>query len=184
MCVRVQKPLLRCIPEHHLPQKPAAVNSISLISSIAMAVGLAASLPQILRMLRTRSSGGQSVLGWGMGLITNLSMAYVNLFGFGAKALMISNLVSGLLCVTAMLLIVRFASIGVGDEAQAYDDLEQTTEIKLRAVPQPVHHDTFVNLPTTELVALSEAVLAARDTRERRSAERTQLGTDLVAQVA
>lgn len=140
------------------------MNSISLLSSIAMAVGLAAALPQIIRMHRTRSSGGQSVMGWGMGLITNLSMAYVNLFGFGAAALMASNLVSAVLCVAAMALIVRF-----GADA---DDLAATDVVQLRPVAPsvPVHHGALVEMPTQEFVALRDAVHAVSETRDRRTA--------------
>jgi len=151
------------------------VNPISLLSSIAMAVGLAASLPQILRMVKTRSSGGQSVLGWGMGLITNLSMAYVNLFGFGAAELMVSNLISGGLCVVAMLLIVRF-----NGEPIVADDLAQTTLIELRPAlhiagaqapaGRPVAPNrVLADMPTTEFVALRDAVHAADAHRAERA---------------
>jgi hypothetical protein len=168
------------------PQSPSAVNSISVISTIAMAVGLAASLPQIVRMLATRSSAGQSVLGWGMGLVTNLSMAYVNLFGFGAKALMISNVFSALLCVTAMLLIVRFGAgtaargITESDRVQpaAAPAIERDPAIEafaaqLRALPPLASESALVDLPTTEFVAISEAVLAAKGRRDREGARRT-----------
>jgi hypothetical protein len=148
------------------------VNSISLISSIAMALGLAASLPQILRMTSTRSAGGQSVVGWAMGFVTNLSMGYVNFFGFHATALTISNLVSGSLCVAAVLLITRF------NAAAPTDDLSQTTEIPLPRGPQPLHahrpeahHGHLLGMPTVEFVALREAVLAAEGTRRQRSDE-------------
>lgn len=162
-------------PDEHLPEAktPAAVNSISLISSIAMAVGLAASLPQILRMASTRSAGGQSVVGWAMGFLTNLSMGYVNFFGFHATALTISNLISGSLCVAAVLLIVRFNAEPVSD------DLEQTTEIPLQRGPWPLHdhrpeahHGHLLGMPTVEFAALREAVLSVEGTRQQRSVER------------
>lgn len=158
------------------------MNTISFLSSIAMAVGLAAALPQILTMLRTRSSGGQSVVGWGMGLVTNLSMAYVNLFGFGAAALMASNLLSAALCVAAMLLIVRFGARRSDDQTDA--DGAATAEFPaLRTVPasMPVRagrapdHGTLADLPTTEFIAISEAVAAATDTRAQRYRERDVL---------
>lgn len=128
-----------------------------------MAVGLAASLPQILRMLKTRSSGGQSVLGWGMGLITNLSMAYVNLFGFGAAALMASNLLSAALCVAAMLLIVRFNGASAGAPVIHAPALE---------VIRTPH---LADLPTTEFVALREAFDLASQQRAERSAQQPEL---------
>jgi hypothetical protein len=149
------------------------VNAISLLSTLAMAMGLAAALPQILRMFMTRSSGGQSVLGWGMGLMTNLSMAYVNLFGFGAKTLMLSNVVSAVLCIAAMLLIVRFGS---PEDAPVFDeDLAVTEPVQLRAVPPvaaaPIaSHGVLVDMPTTEFAALRDAVLSVGEVRQRREA--------------
>lgn len=149
------------------------MNLISLLSTIAMTVGLAASLPQIARMTRTRSAGGQSLVGWGMGLVTNLSMAYVNLVGFGAVELMGSNLLNGALCLTAMALIVRF------NAPEADDDLAEATVIPMRptVVPAPeMHaHAHFADMPTTEFVALREAVAAASDHRAQRYRERDLL---------
>lgn len=149
------------------------MNLISLLSTIAMTVGLAASLPQIGRMLRTRSAGGQSLVGWGMGLVTNLSMAYVNLVGFGAVALMGSNLVNGALCLTAMALIVRFNA----PEAAVRDELASATVIPMRptVVPSSPDHAHFADMPTTEFVALREAVAAASDHRAQRYRERDLL---------
>lgn len=137
-----------------------------------MAVGLAASLPQILRMIRTRSSGGQSVLGWGMGLITNLSMAYVNLFGFGAAALMASNLLSAALCVAAMLLILRFNGAR-GDDLAGAEVIELRPAAGLDA--PPAHHGHLANMPTTEFVALREAVHAVSEQREQRAVGEREL---------
>lgn len=149
------------------------MNLISLLSTVAMTVGLAASLPQIARMARTRSAGGQSLVGWGMGLVTNLSMAYVNLFGFGAVALMGSNLMNGALCLTAMALIVRF------NAPELRDDLAEATVIPMRPtlVPEPLapDHAQFADMPTTEFVALRDAVAAASDHRAQRYRERDLL---------
>ncbi len=153
----------RRLPPHD-PLKPAAVNLISLISTIAMAVGLAASLPQIARMATTRSSGGQSVLGWGMGLVTNLSMAYVNLFGFKAVALMASNLVNAGLCVAAMALITRFNSAPADDLADA-----ELIPLRPTLMTPAADHAVLADMPTTEFAALREAVDAAGAHRERRA---------------
>ncbi len=153
------------------------MNLISLVSTIAMAVGLAASLPQIARMLRTRSSGGQSVLGWGMGLATNLSMAYVNLIGFGAVALMASNLVNAVLCVAAIALITRFNAAPADHPGQTdlvelpplpyvYATIDPLAHVSARAAD----HAVLADMPTTEFVALREAVDAASSHRERRAA--------------
>lgn len=146
------------------------MNLISLLSTIAMTVGLAASLPQIARMYRTRSAGGQSIVGWGMGLVTNLSMAYVNLVGFGAAALMASNLLNAGLCITAMTLISRYA---VAPAATPVDDLDRAEVIQLREVPAPVaDHGVLADMPTTEFVALRDAIAAAGHHRAARAQER------------
>lgn len=143
------------------------MNSISFASTIAMAVGLGAAFPQILRMLASRSANGQSPLGWAMGLIANTSMAYVNIAGFHAHLLAASNLLSATFCVTAMLLITRFAGSSdaeidsvVGEVAAApEDDLAFAPVVArsdLRVVP-PVH-EVLADLPTTEFVALRAAI--------------------------
>lgn len=165
-------------PFPHSKTKPAAVNSISLISSIAMALGLAASLPQILRMLSARSAGGQSIVGWTMGGVTNVSMAYVNFFGFGAKALTASNLVSATLCAGAVLLIMRFrepAPAAVGACEDRFDEPALTIEIPVgfRAAERfEPHHGMIAGLPTGEFDALRDAVLTAEVTRRERSVHR------------
>lgn len=150
------------------------MNLISLLSTIAMTVGLAAALPQITRMMRTRSAGGQSVVGWGMGLVTNLSMAYVNLVGFGAAALMASNLLNAAMCVAAMGLIVRFNG---GSTDVVTGDLAATSVVPLRPaiLPAEPDHGHFADMPTQEFVALSEAVAAASDHRAQRYRERDLL---------
>lgn len=142
------------------------MNSVSFASTIAMAVGLGAAFPQILRMLMSRSANGQSPLGWGMGLIANASMAYVNVAGFHAHLLAASNMLSAMFCVAAMLLISRFA--GAADDAStdelaatpaSHDDLALAPVVaraELRVVP-PVH-EVLADLPTTEFVALRTAI--------------------------
>jgi hypothetical protein len=151
------------------------MNSISLVSTIAMAVGLAAALPQILQMIKTRTSSGQSVLGWGMGLVTNASMAYVNFVGFHSTPLAASNLLSASLCVAAIGLIVQFRG-----PVHVYDEFPTAEIIPLRRVTHE-HHDALVDLPTRELVALTDTVLAARDVRQQRTDRRAQ---ELAAQAA
>jgi hypothetical protein len=151
-----------------------------------MALGLAAALPQIMRMFTTRSSGGQSLLGWGMGLLTNLSMAYVNLFGFGAKALMLSNVFSAALCVAAMALIVRF---GTAEDDVLVAELAELQTIAPVPVPAAraagaASHGALVEMPTTEFVALREAVLSVGECRERRAAGHACSDHHLVAQAA
>lgn len=146
------------------PKKSAAVNSISIASTLAMALGLAAALPQLTQMLKERSSDGQSMLGWAMGLATNVSMAYVNLAGFGAKALMASNLLSATLCAIAMLLIVRF-----GDHAAEVVSGHARAP-RAAASARPIgteHRGTLIAMPTTEFAALRQVVLEVEEARER-----------------
>jgi hypothetical protein len=161
------------------------VNSISLASSIAMAVGLAAALPQIIRMLAARSALGQSIVGWGMGLVANGAMAYVNLAGFHAQFLAASNALSGALCIAAMGLIARFqgeaadAAEDRSAEARAARDARiagiQPAPVRRPTYVAPSHH-TLADMPTMELVALrtaleqADAVRASRREREYQAA--------------
>lgn len=159
------------------------MNSISFASTIAMAVGLAAALPQIVRMVRARSANGQSIIGWGMGLVANIAMAYVNLAGFHAAFLAASNALSASLCIAAMLLIARFAGPAEADELA---ELEALAAREARAAriagttPQPAaaargprlgyvpSHNTLVDMPTMELVALRTALDEAHAVRAER----------------
>ena len=149
-----------------------------------MAVGLAASLPQILRMMTARSAGGQSVVGWSMGCVTNVSMAYVNFFGFHATALTVSNIVSASLCVAAVMLILRFREEPAA--VSSADDLALTIEIPLSSYHQPetfeARRSHIAGLPTTEFDALRDAVLSAEEERRERRADDRAM--ELVAQVA
>ncbi len=160
--------LRRTFPRTTQPSVP--VNTISLASSIAMAVGLAAALPQILRMLRTRSAAGQSAAGWAMGLLANVCMGYVNLRGFDAHLLAASNALSGLLCVAAIALITRFQSTGAAAvAAPAALDAPPTAASALGgSAARPVHH-VLADLPTTEFVALRSAIDEVEDLRAKRS---------------
>ncbi len=98
-----------------------------------------------------------------LGLITNLSMAYVNLVGFGAAALMASNVLSAALCVAAMVLIVRFDAVPANAPSP-------TELIELRPAPhiaaRRMHHGHLASMPTQEFVALREAVHAVSEQRE------------------
>lgn len=111
---------------------------VTLLSTCAMLLGLGGILPQLIRMVRSRSAGGQAPLGWGMGCAAHASMAYVNFFGFHSTLLSASNLVAGSLCATAIVLITALR--GRGGHATA-----------------PLVVD---ELPTQEFVALRAAVLA------------------------
>jgi hypothetical protein len=54
---------------------------IGTISTGAALVGIAAIVPQLLTMLTTRSSAGQSTIGWSLAIVTNSVLALVNLLG-------------------------------------------------------------------------------------------------------
>jgi hypothetical protein len=126
---------------------------VTLLSTCAMLLGLGGILPQLVRMVRSRSAGGQAPLGWAMGCAAHASMAYVNFFGFHSLLLSASNLVAGTLCAAAILLIVTLR-----DRAPA-------------AAPVVVD-----DMPTHEFVALRAAVLARGTeprTCGRRPARRT-----------
>jgi len=124
---------------------------VTLLSTSAMLLGLGGILPQLTRMLRARSAGGQATLGWGMGCAAHASMAYVNFFGFGSVLLSASNMIAGSLCATAIGLITWL----------------RRREPAARVPTTPVPAAPVIDeLPTLEFAALREAVLA-RDPRPR-----------------
>jgi hypothetical protein len=116
---------------------------VTLLSTFAMLLGLGGILPQLVRMVRSRSAGGQAPLGWGMGCAAHASMAYVNFFGFDSVLLSASNVLAGTLCAIAIALITTLRG--------------RTPE------PAPLVVD---DMPTQEFVALRAAVLA-RDPQSR-----------------
>jgi hypothetical protein len=117
---------------------------VTILSTTAMILGLGGILPQLARMIRSRSAGGQAVLGWGMGGAAHASMAYVNFFGFHSVLLSASNVIALSLCGTAIVLITMLGRRGAP------------------AAPALVLDD----LPTQEFAALRAAVLA-RDAQAR-----------------
>jgi uncharacterized membrane protein YccC len=81
---------------------------IETISMLAALIGIAGIVPQLITMLRARSSAGQSTVGWSFGIATNLSLAFVNLLGYHALVLASGNLASLSGCLTAVYLVRRF----------------------------------------------------------------------------
>jgi uncharacterized membrane protein YccC len=81
---------------------------IETISMLAALIGIAGIVPQLITMLRARSSAGQSTVGWSFGIATNLSLAFVNLLGYHALVLGSGNLASLSGCLTAVYLVRRF----------------------------------------------------------------------------
>jgi hypothetical protein len=118
---------------------------VTIFSTVAMVLGLGGILPQLARMISSRSAAGQSSAGWGMGLVANLSMAYVNGTGFGAMLLCAYNIAGGLMCAAAMGLVLVLGR---------------------RPAPAPAAPDFAVgDMHTQELRGLREAVLAAEAAR-------------------
>jgi uncharacterized membrane protein YccC len=81
---------------------------IATISMLAALIGIAGIVPQLITMLRARSSAGQSTVGWSFGIATNVSLAFVNLLGYHALVLGSGNLASLSGCLTAVYLVRRF----------------------------------------------------------------------------
>jgi hypothetical protein len=118
---------------------------IATISMLAAVIGIAGIAPQLITMLRARSSAGQSTVGWSFGIMTNASLAFVNLLGYHALVLGSGNLASMSGCLTAVYLVRRFRS---------------------RVEPAL---DTVTDLRTQEFEVLREAVLVEH---HRRTGER------------
>ena len=148
---------------------------VSVLSSVAIVFGIGANLPQIARMHRSRSAAGQSPVGWIMGAVTNLCLAYVNLVGLGATLLGAANLGTVVLCSIAVSLTVRFGETGPRETV--------TEPMPVAAAPVGIaslvasSHDTMVDMPTQEFTVINDAVRAAEQRRvawreEQRSASR------------
>jgi hypothetical protein len=83
---------------------------IATISMLSAVIGIAGIVPQLMTMLRARSSAGQSTVGWSFGIFTNASLAFVNMLGYHALVLGSGNLLSLSGCLTAVYLVHRFRS--------------------------------------------------------------------------
>ncbi len=91
---------------------------IQILSTFAVIAGLFGVIPQIVSMLVTGSSKGQSAAGWSVGVSVNAVMGYVNLVGLHAGLLAAGNALAGALCAFALLCVVRLA-----EPAGAVDDV-------------------------------------------------------------
>ena len=96
---------------------------IATISMLAALIGIAGIVPQLITMLRARSSAGQSTVGWSFGLATNAALAFVNLLGYHALVLGAGNLASFSGCLTAVYLVRRF-------RAKAQPSVETVTDLR------------------------------------------------------
>jgi hypothetical protein len=115
---------------------------ITLLSIIAGVVGLAGIPPQLIRMARARSAAGQSAVGWSMGAAGNVCMLYVNLVGYQAVLLAVSNVVGFVMCSASIVLITT---------------LNRRNETAARPASGP----QFADLPTQEFEVLAAAVRSA-----------------------
>ena len=112
---------------------------ITTISMLAAVIGIAGIVPQLITMLRARSSAGQSTVGWSFGIATNTSLAFVNLLGYHALVLGSGNLASLSGCLTAVYLVRRFRR-GVEPAAEAVTDLRTQEFEVLRDAVLVEHH--------------------------------------------
>jgi hypothetical protein len=85
---------------------------IATVSMLAAVIGIAGIAPQLITMLRARSSAGQSTVGWSFGIATNTALAFVNLLGYHVVVLGLGNLISLSGCLTAVYLVRRFRPVG------------------------------------------------------------------------
>lgn len=141
---------------------------ISVLSTAAIIVGLAGTVPQITTMLRSRSSDGQSPLAWGLGISVNAMMAYVNLVGFHAPVLALGNVAGATLCTIALGCVRRLAGAGSGSHPEP--------ESALAGLPQTA----FSEMPTDELVAVRKH-LATEESR-RMELRRRRLVAEILAE--
>lgn len=116
---------------------------ITSVSMLAVMIGVTGIVPQLVTMLRNRSSKGQSLLGWSLGITANLALAFVNAFGNHAPALAIGNVLSFSGCLTAVFLVWRYP-----------------------AEPRRAPVDALVtDMHTGEFAALRDAVIAEHQRR-------------------
>ena len=137
------------------------MNTISLISAIAVVVSIGGICPQIVAMLSARSSAGQSVLGWGLGVLVNGLLGYVNLVGAQSAVLATGNAIGFVLSATALVLVVRYR---VHPTSARSFRLDAGTAVSALLDDS---HKPLIDLETSELEALQGAVSDARETRER-----------------
>lgn len=136
---------------------------ISIASSFAIVLGFAGTLPHIRTMVKSRSSNGQSPLGWMIGITVNVLTGYVNLAGLGALMLGVGNVLAGTFSAIALACVVRFRG---GPAAEAGQVAVATAD------PQPVA--AFHELPTGEFHAIKLMIDEEHARRETFRAERVE----------
>ncbi|MCW2952726.1 MAG: hypothetical protein JWQ48_1896 [Conexibacter sp.] len=133
---------------------------LSIASTCAIILGVAATLPQIATMIRTRSAHGQSPLGWTLGLSVNVLMGYVNLVGFHAALLSLGNFAGAALNAIALACVLRLA-VRVATAPHA--------GVAPAAVAQPLA--AFEELPTDEFHVIKRQIDEEHVRREQRELE-------------
>jgi hypothetical protein len=117
------------------------MTTISLLTIAACVLGQAGIVPQLARMVRARSAAGQSPIGWMLGGLTNACLLYINLAGYHALMLAVSNTLGLLLCVACTAATLRLGDRPPPDEPFAAD---------------------ITALPTQEFEVLVQDIRAAR----------------------
>ena len=115
---------------------------ITTISMLAGVIGIAGIAPQLITMLRARSSAGQSTVGWSFGIATNAALAFVNLLGYHASVLGLGNLISLSGCLTAVYLVRRFRPVAEPNQDVVSDLRTQEFELLRDAVLSEHHRRT------------------------------------------
>jgi len=119
---------------------------ITTVSMLAVIINVTCNVPQLVAMFRTRTSSGQSSLGWGLGFTANSALAFVNWFGYHSPVLAIGNVLSLSACLAAIGLIRLYR--------------HPPAEEPIVADPaMPLAH-TVTDMRTQEFVVLRDVVLA------------------------
>ncbi len=125
---------------------------IVMLSILAAAVNITGIVPQLLTMLRQRSSKGQSPVGWSLSASCSLSLLFVNLVGYHAPVLAMGNLLSATGCLTAVTLARRYRT-------------DQTVSAEALQALQDAPEDVLAELPESGLCALAEVVIGEQHRR-------------------
>ena len=123
-----------------------------ILSILAAAVNITGIVPQLLTMLRQRSSKGQSPVGWSPSASCSLSLLFVNLVGYHAPVLATGNLLSATGCLTAVTLARRYRT----DETAGAEALHALQDAPERVV---------TGLAGPELATLTGTVLEEQHRR-------------------
>jgi hypothetical protein len=155
-----------------------------MLSVLAGAVNITGIVPQLLTMLRARSSKGQSSVGWLLAATCSGSLLFVNSVGYHAFLLAGGNFLSMSGCLTASGL-ARYFRGNAGDPGEALEALteapqeviaelqspelhaltETVIEEECRRTGEPIPEQVLCELPTCEFEALRELVLGEHDRR-------------------